>query len=180
MKVISTALPDVFIFEPSVYPDARGFFMECFNQKFFSEATGFQGNFVQDNHSRSAKNVLRGMHYQLQKPQGKLLRVTNGTIFDVVVDVRKSAPTFGQWLGVELSSDNRYMLWVPPGYAHGFVALTDDADVTYKVTDYHFPQGERSIAWNDRAIGIKWPVQNPILSERDQKAARLKDAEVYN
>jgi dTDP-4-dehydrorhamnose 3,5-epimerase len=180
MKVISTALPDIFIFEPDFYPDARGFFMEVFNQRFFSEVTGFQGSFAQDNQSRSAKNVLRGMHYQLQKPQGKLVRVTNGAVFDVVVDIRKSSPTFGQWLGVELSSDNRRLLWIPSGYAHGFVSLADNTDVTYKVTDYHFPQGERSIAWNDSAIGIKWPVQNPILSERDQKAVLLKDAEIYN
>jgi dTDP-4-dehydrorhamnose 3,5-epimerase len=180
MKVRSTALPDIFIFEPDYYPDSRGFFMECFNQKVFDRTTDFEGPFVQDNHSRSAKNVLRGLHYQLQRPQGKLLRVTKGAIFDVMVDIRQSSPTFGKWLGVELSDENRQVLWIPPGYAHGFVALTDNTDVTYKVTDYHFPEGERSIAWNDPSIGIKWPVQNPILSERDQKAKPLKDAELYS
>ena len=157
MNVIPTALPGVLIIEPKVFGDARGFFFESFNQQRFNEATGTNFNFVQDNHSRSAKGVLRGLHYQIQKPQGKLVRVARGTVFDVAVDLRKSSPHFGQWVGVELSEDNQRQLWVPPGFGHGFVVTSDSADFLYKTTDYYAPAFERCVAWNDPSIGIGWP-----------------------
>ena len=180
MKVIATAIPEVLIIEPKVFGDARGFFYESFNQQAFNEATGTDHQFVQDNHSRSTKGVLRGLHYQIQQPQGKLVRVARGSVFDVAVDVRKSSPTFGQWVGVELSEDNHRQLWVPPGFAHGFLVTSESADFLYKTTDYYAPAHERCIAWNDLDIGIDWPVDlQPSLSAKDQLGQRLQDAEVF-
>ncbi|MDO8772761.1 MAG: dTDP-4-dehydrorhamnose 3,5-epimerase [Burkholderiaceae bacterium] len=165
MKVTPTAIPDVLIIEPKVFGDARGFFYESFNQKAFNEATGTDYQFVQDNHSRSVKGVLRGLHYQIQQPQGKLVRVVRGAVFDVAVDIRKGSPTFGKWVGVELSEENHRQLWVPPGFAHGFLVLSESADFLYKTTDYCAPEYERCIAWNDTDIGIEWPfIQNKISS----------------
>lgn len=180
MKATPTAIPDVMVIEPKVFGDARGFFFESFNQKAFNEATGTNVNFVQDNHSRSAKGVLRGLHYQLQQPQGKLVRVVRGAVFDVAVDIRKSSPTFGQWVGVELREDNHKQLWVPAGFAHGFVVLSGTADFLYKTTDYYAPAHERCIAWNDPAIGIEWPADiAPQLSAKDQAGLSLSQAEVF-
>ena len=183
MKVTPTAIADLRIIEPKVFGDARGFFYESFNQKAFNEATGLDVNFVQDNHSRSAKGVLRGLHYQVQQPQGKLVRVvrvTRGAVFDVAVDIRKGSPAFGKWVGMELTEDNHKQLWVPPGYAHGFVVLSEFADFLYKTTDYYAPEYERCIAWNDPAIGIRWPVdQQPSLSAKDQQGVALRDAETF-
>jgi dTDP-4-dehydrorhamnose 3,5-epimerase len=177
MQVTPTAIPDILVIEPKVFGDARGFFYESFNQKAFNEATGQNLNFVQDNHSRSTKGVLRGLHYQIQQPQGKLVRVVQGTVFDVAVDIRRSSPTFGQHVGVELSADNKRLLWVPEGFAHGFVVLSDTAEFLYKTTDYWAPEFERSIAWNDPVIGIQWPIQGePSLSAKDQKALPLAKA----
>lgn len=180
MKVISTAIPDVFLLEPKVFGDARGFFYESFNQAAFNQATGLNLPFVQDNHSRSAKGVLRGLHYQIQQPQGKLVRVVRGSVFDVAVDIRKSSPTFGKWVGVELSEENQRQLWVPPGFAHGFLVLSESADFLYKTTDYYAPEFERSIAWNDPAIGIAWPIgDEPQLSGKDKAGMLLAQAEVF-
>jgi dTDP-4-dehydrorhamnose 3,5-epimerase len=182
MKVISTSIPDVMIIEPKVFGDSRGFFFESFNQKNFSRETGLDVEFVQDNHSRSAKGVLRGLHYQIRQPQGKLVRVVRGAVFDVSVDIRKSSPTFGRWVGVELSEDNYRQLWVPPGFAHGFYVLSESADFLYKTTDYYIPDFERSLLWNDPGIGISWPSETgtqPIISAKDTNAARLADAEVF-
>ncbi|SFN76499.1 dTDP-4-dehydrorhamnose 3,5-epimerase [Nitrosospira briensis] len=182
MKVISTSIPDVLIIEPEVFGDSRGFFFESFNQKNFSQETGLDVKFVQDNHSRSAKGVLRGLHYQIRQPQGKLVRVVRGAVFDVSVDIRKSSPTFGRWIGVELSEDNYRQLWVPPGFAHGFYVLSESADFLYKTTDYYIPDFERSVLWNDRDIGISWPIgtgAQPTISTKDTNAARLADAEVF-
>jgi dTDP-4-dehydrorhamnose 3,5-epimerase len=177
MKVTPTAIPDVMVIEPRVFGDARGFFFESFNQKAFNEVTGTNVNFVQDNHSRSAKGVLRGLHYQLQQPQGKLVRVVRGAVFDVAVDIRKSSATFGQWVGVELSEDNHKQLWVPAGFAHGFVVLSETADFLYKTTDYYAPAHERCIAWNDASIGIQWPAGLvPQLSVKDQAGLSLAQA----
>ena len=158
MKLTATAIADVLIIEPRVFGDARGFFYESFNQQAFDDATGARYQFVQDNHSRSSKGVLRGLHYQVEQPQGKLVRVARGRVFDVAVDIRKSSPTFGKWVGVELSEDNHRQLWVPPGLAHGFVVLSETADFLYKTTDYYAPAHERCIAWNDPAVGIEWPL----------------------
>jgi dTDP-4-dehydrorhamnose 3,5-epimerase len=182
LNVIRTAIPDVMIIEPKVFGDARGFFFESFNEKAFAEATGLDVAFVQDNHSRSAKGVLRGLHYQIQQPQGKLVRAVRGAVFDVAVDIRKSSATFGKCVGVELSEDNHRQLWVPPGFAHGFVVLSDSADFLYKTTDYYAPQFERSIVWNDPDIGVAWPdLGAPILlSAKDQQGARLSEAEVFD
>lgn len=181
MIATKTAIPDVVIIEPKVFGDARGFFFESFNQSVFNEATGLKEIFVQDNHSRSAKGVLRGLHYQLQQAQGKLVRVTKGRVFDVAVDIRKSSSTFGKWVGVELSESNYKQLWVPPGFAHGFVVLSDEADFLYKTTDYYAPQHERCIAWDDPAIGIEWPiVETPQLSAKDQQGLLLDVAEVFD
>jgi len=181
MNLIPTALPEVLIIEPKVFGDARGFFFESFNQQRFDEATGTRFHFVQDNHSRSAKGVLRGLHYQIQQAQGKLVRVARGAVFDVAVDVRKSSPRFGQWVGVELSEDNQRQLWVPPGFAHGFLVLSDSADFLYKTTDYYAPTHERSIAWNDPALGIVWPDigMAPQLSAKDAVSPPLAQAEVF-
>ena len=180
MKVTPTAIPDVLIIEPKVFGDARGFFYESFNQKAFNEATDTDYQFVQDNHSRSAKGVLRGLHYQIQQPQGKLVRVVRGAVFDVAVDIRKTSPMFGSWVSVELSEDNNRQLWLPPGFAHGFLVLSDSAEFLYKTTDYHAPEYERCITWNDPAIGIDWPIgQQPILSAKDQAGSRLCDAAIF-
>ena len=180
MNVIPTAIPDVLIIEPKVFGDARGFFYESFNQKAFNEATGTDYQFVQDNHSRSAKGVLRGLHYQLEQPQGKLVRVTRGAVFDVAVDIRKSSPTFGKWVGVELTEENHRQLWVPPGFAHGFLVLSEMADFLYKTTDYCAPDRERCIAWNDPAIGIRWPTDAmPQLSAKDMLGKSLASAELF-
>lgn len=181
MKATPLAIPEVILFEPKVFGDARGFFLESFNQKVFDAATGGQYEFVQDNHSRSSKGVLRGLHYQLPPhAQGKLVRVVQGAVFDVAVDVRRSSPTFGQWVGAELSAENHQQLWVPPGFAHGFVVLTDTADFLYKTTNYYAPAHERSIAWNDPQLAIDWPVgEEPSLSGKDALAPTWADAEVF-
>lgn len=178
MRVTATAIPDVLIIEPKVFGDERGFFYESFNQKVFNEVTRLNKNFVQDNHSRSTKGVLRGLHYQVQQPQGKLVRVVRGVVFDVAVDVRKDSPTFGKWVGFELSEDNCKQLWVPPGFAHGFVVLSDSADFLYKTTEYYAPQYECCIAWNDPEIGIQWPLTcEPNLSRKDQQGVALYNIE---
>jgi dTDP-4-dehydrorhamnose 3,5-epimerase len=180
MKLTRTEIPDVLIIEPQVFGDARGFFLESWNEKAFREATGVQLPFVQDNHSRSARGVLRGLHYQLEQPQGKLVRVVNGTVFDVAVDLRKSSKTFGRWVGVELSAEGFRQLWIPPGFGHGFLVLSESADFLYKTTDYYAPKHERCIAWNDPDIGIQWPAGlTPQLSAKDAAGARLRDAEVF-
>ena len=180
MNIIPTAIPDVLILEPKVFGDARGFFFESFNQKAFANAVGKEVQFVQDNHSRSAKGVLRGLHYQIKQPQGKLVRVVRGAVFDVAVDVRKSSPTFGRWVGVELTEENHRQLWVPPGFAHGFVVTSESADFLYKTTEYYAPEFERCIAWNDPAIGIEWPHDlSPQLSAKDQAGLPLAAADVF-
>ena len=173
MKATRLAIPDVVLIEPKVFGDDRGFFMESFNQRAFNAATGTDHRFVQDNHSRSGRGVLRGLHYQIRQPQGKLVRVTSGAVFDVAVDLRKSSPTFGQWVGAELSDDNHHQLWVPPGFAHGFVVLSDTAEFLYKTTDYYAPQYERSILWSDPDLAIKWPVDAPILSAKDLQGLKF-------
>lgn len=180
MKVHATVLPDVLIIEPKVFSDARGFFFESFNRQQFQAATGVDVNFVQDNHSRSSRGVLRGLHYQISQPQGKLVRVTKGAVFDVAVDMRKHSPTFGQWAGAELSEDNHRQLWVPPGFAHGFLVLSDSVDFLYKTTDYYAPQHERCLAWDDPAVGIRWPLDGqPTLSAKDQSGRSLAEAECF-
>ncbi len=185
MNAQSTAIEGVFVLEPKVFGDARGFFMESYNRRAFREATGLDIDFVQDNHSRSRKGVLRGLHYQLRQPQGKLVRVTHGAVFDVAVDIRRGSATFGRWVGVELSADNHRQLWVPPGLAHGFVVLSDSADFLYKTTDYYAPEHERSIAWDDPAIGIDWPlaahgITAPLLSAKDRAGQPLSRAELVD
>lgn len=180
MQVTPTAIPDVLVLGPKVFGDARGFFFESYNRKALHEATGLDVDFVQDNHSRSAQGVLRGLHYQIQQPQGKLVRVVVGAVFDVAVDIRRSSPTFGRWVGVELSAENKKMLWVPPGFAHGFLVLSDGTEFLYKTTDYYAPASERAIAWNDPQIGIEWPLPfAPLLSAKDQAAVSLREAEVF-
>jgi dTDP-4-dehydrorhamnose 3,5-epimerase len=181
MKATRLAIPEVVLIEPKVFGDARGFFFESFNQKAFNEATGTNHQFVQDNHSRSSRGVLRGLHYQIQQPQGKLVRVARGKVWDVAVDIRKGSPTFGQWVGVELSENNQHQLWVPPGFAHGFVVLSESADFLYKTTDYYSPQHERCIAWNDPALAITWPLEGgaPMLSGKDAMGLGLGAAEVF-
>ena len=180
MNITRTTIPDLLILEPKIFGDARGFFLESFNAGAFHKATGLDVAFVQDNHSRSTKNVLRGLHYQIQQPQGKLVRVVCGSVFDVAVDIRKSSPTFGQWFGAELSESNHRQLWVPPGFAHGFVVLSDSADVLYKTTDYYAPEAERCICWNDPAIGVRWPIEGePQLSAKDKVGLRLDQADVF-
>lgn len=179
-KVTPTAIPDLLILEPKVFGDSRGFFFESFNAKNFEQATGLNVNFVQDNHSRSSKGVLRGLHYQVQQTQGKLVHVTQGAVFDVAVDIRKSSPTFGKWVGCELSDSNHRQLWIPPGFAHGFMVLSESADFLYKTTDYYAPAHERCIAWNDSSIGIQWPKDiSPLLSAKDQQGLALAEAEVF-
>ncbi len=180
MNAIPAAIPDVLIIEPKVFGDERGFFFESFNCRKFAELIGHDVDFVQDNHSRSAKGVLRGLHYQIQQPQGKLVRVVQGTVFDVAVDIRKSSPTFGQHVAVELSSENKRMLWVPEGFAHGFLVLSETAEFLYKTTDYWAPEFERSINWNDPAIGIQWPIQDePSLSAKDQQASPMAKLDIF-
>ncbi|HRP64889.1 MAG TPA: dTDP-4-dehydrorhamnose 3,5-epimerase [Thauera sp.] len=180
MKVTPTGLPEVLLLEPRVFGDARGFFLESYNARSFRELSGLDVQFVQDNHSRSARGVLRGLHYQLHQAQGKLVRVVRGSVFDVAVDLRRSSPRFGRWVGVELSEDNHRQLWVPPGFGHGFLVLSETADFLYKTTDYYAPEHERCIAWNDPDIGIDWPLQAaPVLSAKDAQGSRLADAEVY-
>jgi dTDP-4-dehydrorhamnose 3,5-epimerase len=181
MKIIPTEIPGLVILEPRVFEDERGFFFESFNERVFTEQTGLEVRFVQDNHSRSVKNVLRGLHYQIKQPQGKLVRVVMGEVFDVAVDLRRDSPTFGRWCGDYLSADNKRMLWIPPGCAHGFLVLSDYADFLYKTTDYYAPEHERTIAWNDPEIGIRWPLDGePILSAKDRAGVRLKDAEIFD
>ena len=181
MKAIPTAIPEVLIVEPQVFGDPRGFFFESFNARKFTEATGLAPQFVQDNHSRSAKNVLRGLHYQLRQPQDKLVRVVAGAVFDVAVDLRKSSKTFGQWVGVELSAENKRMLWVPGGFAHGFVVLSEHAEFLYKTTDYWAPEHERCIIWNDPDLNIAWPLDGaqPLVSGKDAQGVPFREAEVY-
>ena len=180
MKATPQSIPDVILFEPKVFGDARGFFFESFNHARFEEAVGRPVRFVQDNHSKSTKGVLRGLHYQVQQAQGKLVRVVQGEVFDVAVDIRRSSPTFGQWVGVHLTADNKHQLWVPEGFAHGFVVLSETAEFLYKTTDYYAPAHERSILWNDPDLGIDWPIScAPTLSSKDSNAARIVVAEVF-
>ncbi|CAG9177760.1 dTDP-4-dehydrorhamnose 3,5-epimerase [Cupriavidus respiraculi] len=180
LTVIRTALPEVLILEPKVFGDDRGFFMESFNAAVFAEATGVEREFVQDNHSRSARNVLRGLHYQIQNPQGKLVRVVSGEVLDVAVDMRRSSSNFGKWVGVRLSGENKRQLWVPEGFAHGFVVLSESADFLYKTTDYYNPSAERSVLWCDPAIGIDWQITGePLLAQKDRQAVTLDQAECF-
>lgn len=180
MQIIPTKIPDVVIIEPRVFGDERGSFLESYNQKAFTEKANIAANFVQDNHSRSVKNVLRGLHYQIQQPQGKLVRAIVGTVLDVAVDIRQSSPTFGQWVSCLLSAENKRQVWVPQGFAHGFLVVSDVAEVLYKTTDYYAPQHERTLLWNDPDLGIDWDLTTePILSAKDQAGQPLKTAEVY-
>lgn len=180
MTITPTVIPDVLIIEPKVFGDDRGFFFESFNQKQFEHAVGRQVTFVQDNHSKSAKNVLRGLHYQIQHPQGKLVRVVQGEVFDVAVDIRSSSPTFGKWVGVVLSAENKKQLWVPEGFAHGFLVLSETAEFLYKTTDYWYPEFERSIIWNDAELAIEWPsIGTPQLATKDACGKRFSDAELF-
>ena len=180
MQVVQTAIPDLLILEPKVFGDDRGFFFESFNQQTFQNLTSVKANFVQDNHSKSAANVLRGLHYQIEQVQGKLVRVTAGEVFDVAVDIRRQSATFGKWVGVLLSAENKRQMWIPKGFAHGFVVLKDNTEFLYKTTDYYAPQHERCIRWDDSAIGIDWPItQTPILSGKDQLGLALSEAEVF-
>jgi dTDP-4-dehydrorhamnose 3,5-epimerase len=181
MKAIQTSIPDLLIIEPRVFGDERGFFFESFNRRQFTEITGRDVDFVQDNHSRSVKNVLRGLHYQIQHPQAKLVRVVQGSVLDVAVDIRKNSPTFGQHVALELSSDNKRMFWMPEGFAHGFVVLSDTADFLYKTTDYWYPQHERCLRWDDPALAIDWQLAStPALSIKDAQGKSLKDAELFD
>lgn len=180
ITVTPTALPDVKLIEPKVFGDARGFFYESFNVREFAQAVGVDAPFVQDNHSRSARNVLRGLHYQIEHPQGKLVRVVQGEVFDVAVDMRRSSPDFGKWVGVTLSADNRRQLWVPPGFAHGFVVVSETAEMLYKTTDYWFPEHERTLLWSDPALAIDWPLAGaPILAAKDAAGVLLAEAGSY-
>ncbi len=181
MKIIETSIPEVYIFEPTVFGDERGFFFESFNEKIFTELTGRTDKFVQDNHSRSTKNVLRGLHYQIQQPQGKLVRVVSGEVFDVAVDLRKNSATFGHWAGAVLSEENKRMFWVPPGFAHGFLVLSETTDFIYKTTDYYAPKYERTLAWDDPDLNIEWPYDGaPVLSTKDQSGKLLSKCETYS
>ncbi|WP_321919196.1 dTDP-4-dehydrorhamnose 3,5-epimerase [Paraburkholderia tropica] len=180
LTVTRTAIPEVMILEPKVFGDARGFFFESFNAKTFEAATGLTREFVQDNHSRSARNVLRGLHYQIQNPQGKLVRVTSGEVFDVAVDIRRESPTFGRWVGVTLSEANKRQLWVPEGFAHGFVVVSEHAEFLYKTTDYWYPEHERSLLWSDPDLAIDWPIHGePQVAAKDAAGKRLVEAEVF-
>ena len=180
MNVTRLTVPDVLLIEPKVFGDDRGFFLESFNEARFAEATGRTVSFVQDNHSRSVQGVLRGLHYQIRQPQGKLVRVVAGEVFDVAVDIRKHSPTFGRWVGAILSAENKHQMWVPEGFAHGFVVTSESAEFLYKTTDYWAPEHERCIAWDDPAIGIEWPFEGePVLSEKDRHGVLLADAEVF-
>jgi len=180
-QVIPTAIPDVLLLEPNLFSDERGYFFESFNARDFRESTGLTVEFVQDNHSLSKQGVLRGLHYQIQHPQGKLLRVVKGVVFDVAVDLRKSSLTFGCWVGAMLTADNRKQLWIPPGFAHGFLALSDEAEVLYKITDYWHPEHERTLLWNDPTLRIQWPIDGkPGLAKKDSEGLLFKDIEVFN
>lgn len=183
MRALETGLPGVLLLEPKVFGDSRGFFMETYNRRAFEQATGLSPDFVQDNHSRSARGVLRGLHFQVGQPQGKLVRVTEGEVFDVAVDLRRSSATFGRWFGTHLSAENKRQLWVPEGFGHGFVVLSDFAEFLYKTTDYYAPQHERCIIWSDPDLGIRWPLPEgmtqPLLSAKDKAGVRLADAEVF-
>jgi len=179
--VTTTSLPEVLILTPQVFGDARGFFFESFNARDFARCTGLDVQFVQDNHSRSAKGVLRGLHYQIEHPQGKLVRVTQGEVFDVAVDLRRSSPNFGKWEGVVLSADNKRQLWVPPGFAHGFVTLSDHAEFLYKTTDYYYPEHERCLLWRDATVGIQWPIgADPLLAAKDVAGLPLGSAATFD
>ena len=179
--VKKTELPEVLILEPKVFGDDRGFFFESFNQKAFSAATGLDVQFVQDNHSQSVKGVLRGLHYQIKHPQGKLVRVTNGSVFDVAVDLRRSSPNLGKWVGVELSAKNKRQLWIPPGFAHGFVVTSSLAEFLYKTTDYWYPEHDRSLLWNDPLVGISWPLnEKPFLAAKDVAGAEFANADLFD
>ena len=181
MKITPTAIADVLIVEPQVFADERGFFFESFNERAFAQATGITASFVQDNHSHSVKNTLRGLHYQVRQAQGKLVRAVAGEVFDVVVDLRRGSPTFGQWVGNHLSAENKKMMWIPPGLAHGFAVLSEYADFLYKTTDYWAPEHERTILWNDPDLAIAWPLDGePILAAKDRAGKRLSEAEVFN
>jgi dTDP-4-dehydrorhamnose 3,5-epimerase len=181
ITVTATALPEVKLIEPKVFGDARGFFLESFNEREFVEKVGVEARFVQDNHSRSAKGVLRGMHYQIEHAQGKLVRVVAGEVFDVVVDMRKRSPNFGKWMGLHLSAENHRQLWVPAGFAHGFLVLSETADFLYKTTDYWYPEHERCLRWNDPGVGIQWPIEGePVMAEKDKAGKMLADAETYS
>jgi dTDP-4-dehydrorhamnose 3,5-epimerase len=180
MNVVATDLPEVLILQPKVFGDDRGFFFESYNERVFREETGLEIEFVQDNHSRSGRNVLRGLHYQIRQPQGKLVRVIAGEVFDVAVDLRRGSTTFGRWVGFRLSADNKKMAWIPPGFAHGFVVVSDMAEFLYKTTDYWAPEFERTVIWNDPDLAIDWPLTGePILAAKDRAGSRLRDAEVY-
>jgi dTDP-4-dehydrorhamnose 3,5-epimerase len=180
MNVIKTEIPDVLILEPKVFGDERGFFFESLNHRVFEEKTGLKARFTQDNHSRSGKNVLRGLHYQIEQPQGKLVRVVAGEVFDVAVDLRKNSPTFGKWVSTNLSAENKRQLWIPEGFAHGFLVLSESADFLYKTTDYYALAHERCVIWNDPEIGIRWPLKGePILAAKDRAGKRLREADVF-
>lgn len=180
MKAIETEIPDLLIFEPKVFGDERGFFFESYNERAWQAATGLAARFVQDNHSLSTKGVLRGLHYQIKQPQGKLVRVVAGEVFDVAVDIRKSSPTFGKWIGAVLSAENKRQFWVPAGFAHGFLVVSDRAEFLYKTTDYYAPEHERCIAWNDPDLAIAWPLDgNPTVSAKDAAGAAFRDAELF-
>ena len=184
LKVTPTSLPEVLVIEPRVFGDDRGFFFESYNRAAFAKATGLELDFVQDNHSRSVQGVLRGMHYQIRQPQGKLVRIVSGRVFDVAVDMRRSSPRMGRWAGVELSAENKKQLWVPPGFAHGFLVLSDRADFLYKTTEYYAPEHERAVAWNDPELGVEWPLhelrQPPVLSAKDAAAPLWREAEFFD
>ena len=182
MKVLRTAIPDVLVLEPKVFGDERGFFLERYNKRAFLQATGLDIEFVQDNHSRSSRNVLRGLHYQIEQPQGKLVSVLVGEVYDVAVDLRKSSPTFGKWVGFSLSAESRQIAWIPPGFAHGFLVVTDAAEVFYKTTDYYAPQHERTLLWNDPALKIDWPIEDgvePVLAQKDRNGRGFGSAEYF-
>lgn len=179
MNIIETAIPDVLIIEPKIFGDSRGFFFESFNAREFKKLTGFDASFVQDNHSRSQRGVLRGLHYQIDNPQGKLVRVAEGEVLDVAVDIRRSSPTFGRWVATRLRGDDHHQFWIPPGFAHGFLVLSETADFLYKTTDYYNPAAERSIRWDDPDLAIDWGIENPLLSAKDQVAVLLKDADLF-
>ena len=181
MHLVPTAIPDLLILEPKVFGDDRGFFYESFNQRRFTELTGVSAPFVQDNHSKSARNVLRGLHYQIRQPQGKLVRVIAGEVWDVAVDIRRNSPSFGRWVGTHLTAENKKMLWIPQGFAHGFVVLSDSAEFLYKTTDYWAPEHERCIVWNDPDLAVDWQLGNatPLLSAKDQAGKRLLEAEIF-
>lgn len=180
MQIVKTTIPDVIIFEPKVFGDERGFFFESFNAKVFEQATGLNPTFVQDNHSKSAKNVLRGLHYQIEQAQGKLVRVTQGEVFDVAVDLRQSSATFGKWVSTHLSGENKRQMWIPPGFAHGFLVLSETAEFLYKTTDFYSPQHECCLKWDDPTIGIEWPLQaSPLLSAKDNAGLSLQQAQKF-